>query len=164
MEDLIYILLGLVWIILAVYRNKQKKKLREAAKPNTAESTEEEVYRERDPGSLLEEILLGQQDPKPVMDPETIMTDYDISEGQEVEGTRFTTSKPTLEFEEEYNRLGITSEEELDKDDAGKADPKKENSDLEVEIMGKEEGGAGGFDFDLKKAVIYSEILNRQHF
>ncbi len=154
MDDLLYILLGLAWIAFAFYRHSQKKKQRN--KPDAPDASPEA----RDPVSLLEQILTGREEKMTTAPPfpDADQTDYfeefkDIYE--EPEG---------LTFEEEYKLKGVSSVEETDYsemiDKQGQASSAQ--SIINDAYLQDEEENEATY-FDLRKAVIYSEILNRPY-
>lgn len=160
MDDLIYLLLFVAWIVFAIYRNNQKKKLREQQKAKSTSGEPEDMQKES-PGTLLEEILLGEQ-----------VTRYEEEPAYEVEDTSRITGEKTIyedkrtpmDFDDEYNLRGITSIEESDLN-TGKERSEEGKIPLEkIQIMDFDEKEKEPFEFDLRKAVIYSEILNRRYF
>jgi len=149
MDDLIYILALIAWVVFAFYRNSQKK----AEKARQAQR--QRPRPEQIPLPTLEEILLGKEpayepEPEPVPEPMTVMTD----------GT-----SPVLRetaFEREYNLRGITSIEEMDKPF------KMETADVSTAPEVEAEGAVPAWreslrEFNPRQAVIYSEILNRPY-
>jgi len=165
MEDLIYILLGLVWVVFAIYRNQQKKKLREASKPHpeSEETPLETTGYERNTASLFEEILLGQKVTVPAPEEDHI-TIWDQKENEKTWDAGDPSSHTSQDFEDEYNLAGITSVEEHDRPVAETAFSEAKDRVLEVEILDDDGKQKRGFEFDLKKAIIYSVILDRQYF
>lgn len=144
MEDFLPILIGIIWVAYTLYSKGQKKK---NVRPRTTEPNQEER-----PASILEQILMGEQ-----IKPPQPYTDYFRMEEPAVEETQKKevtplklTPRPFLSEElgsykgegqsvsKNYSKLGKTIEEIL-----------REN-DEEIEEH----------EFDLKKAVIYSEVLN----
>ena len=144
MDDLIYIILLIGWVLFAFYRKSAKKK---AAGSQSMPG--------RQPGSeamplpTLEDILLGRE-PEPV-----VIQQEPFSDGM----------SPVLQetaFEREYNLKGISSIEEMDKPGGSgksKAIEKQDNRIL-LEDSGEEDFRSW---VDLRQAVIYSEILNRPY-
>ena len=146
MDDFIYLIALIAWVVFAFYRKSQKKS--EAARQAQSES---KPHSEADPVSTLEEILLGKEPSyEPVPEPRTFTTD----------GIPPVLSETA--FEKEYNLRGITSIEEMDKPLITKKT--KHTEVQEDEILKEkdviEDWGAG---VDLRQAVIYSEILNRPY-
>ncbi len=151
MDDLIYILALIAWVIFAFYRNSQKK----AEKARQAQR--QKPRPEQMPLPTLEEILLGKEpayepepEPEPVPEPVIVMSD----------GT-----SPVLRetsFEKEYNLRGIASIEEMDKPF------RTETRMAAAESKDEEDEAAPAWreslrDFNPRQAVIYSEILNRPY-
>ena len=147
MEDLIYIIALIAWVVFAFYRKSQKKasanEARPPARPREAEN----------PMPTLEEILLGRErqiQPEPVSVPSVELTDG---------------MSPVLRettFEKEYKLMGISSVEEL-----GQPNLRQENifSDIQKDdlTVQHEKDVEHQADFDLRRAVIYAEILNRPY-
>jgi hypothetical protein len=149
MDDYIYIIALIAWVVFAFYRKSQKKS--QAAREAGRQPQQRDQSR---PFPTLEEILLGKE-PVPEAEevPEPAWT-Y-TTDGMAPE------MKETL-FEKEYNRQGITSIEEMDKQfniSAGIAD----NIQKEEVLIEDHEGDDFESKVDLRKAVIYSEILNRPY-
>ena len=154
MDDLLYILLGLAWIAFAFYRHSQKKKQRN--RPDAPDAPHET----KDPVSLLEQLLTGKEETMTASPPfaDANQTDYfkefrDIYE--EPEG---------LTFEEEYRLKGVSSVEETDYSEM--MDKQRQASSAQSIIYDayvKDEEENKTNYFDLRKAVIYSEILNRPY-
>ncbi len=166
MDDLIYLLLFLAWAAFAFYRNSQKKKQREAQRTRAAQQQPdpEENQEEGSPGSLLEEILLGEQEERTIEEP------YFESESPESE-SRIYTETPGAEeenvpvdFDDEYNQRGVTSVEELDLENGEVESDKDEKASRNLQVVAFEEDQNEAFEFDLRTAVIYSEILNPRYF
>ena len=147
MEDLIYLVALIAWVAFAFYRKSQKKSGRTGEMPGNPQP---QGRREALP--TLEEILLGEEQTVPEPVPATVET---WSEGM----------SPVLDetsFEKEYNLRGITSVEELDK--PMKMD-QAELSEIQKSEIGSEdkEIEEKWSVIDLRRAVIYSEILNRPY-
>ncbi len=151
MDDFIYLIVLIAWVVFAFYRKSQKKS--EAARQA---SQQQPVPRSGPaPFPSLEEILLGTE-PVPDEEPEP------------VPATRqFTTDgiPPVLRetsFEREYNLRGITSIEEMDKPFT----MEKSGQVIlpEDEVLSEDYKEAEWrARVDLRQAVIYSEILNRPY-
>lgn len=148
MEDFIYVLALIAWVIFAFYRKSQKK----AATAREAQQRPE-PQEEYTPMPTLEEILLGKEQ-APEWKPAT------------VPGTFNTDGTPPVfaetDFEREYNLKGITSIEEMDKPFVMKESRASDIQDDKV-LMEKETVEDWRNRVDLRQAVIYSEILNRPY-
>lgn len=145
MEDFIYVIALIAWAAFAYYRKQQKKA--EAARKFQGKPMQKN---EPDPVPTWQEILLGQEpEPEPEPDYELAMTDG---------------MSPVLaetSFEKEYQARGISSYEELDKKfRLSDFSPKEQNDTMEIEVISREEWLE---KIDLRKAVIYAEILNRPY-
>jgi len=146
MDDFIYIIALIAWVVFAFYRKSQKKSEASREAAQKAQSPEE-------PRTIhtLEDILRGIQD-KPEEEPEPSYVSPTLSDGM----------SPVLGetlFEKEYNRRGITSIEEMD---TPYSHEDSKPIEIEVDEVVLEEGDKEDWreKIDLRKAVIYSEILN----
>jgi hypothetical protein len=112
------------------------------------------------PVPTLEDILLGQE-PVDEDDHQIILAEEPYSKG---EPGRFAKIEET-DFEKEYNLRGITSIEEMDKQ-FGKWDSQitdEDQDEVDVEDDEGEDKNEWRKKFDLKQAVVFSEILNRPY-
>jgi len=150
MDDYIYILLAVAWIAFTIYSQKQKKnKQQQKAQPQ--QQTQKDVK------SYFEEILQGN-----ISSPDPIITEPMKHENIYESVSSYKTSgniQPEYEFLEEGSQL---SEEYFDKNSAiekpeiqieEKFEVKTEEDYEDIEYL----------DFDIRKAVIYSEILKRPY-
>jgi hypothetical protein len=150
MEDLIYFILLIAWVVYAFYRRSQKRSAR-ASRPVSGREPEAGAS----PQPTLEDILFGEEEEIPSPGPYQGKTTW-IDEGE------YSPQPVETSFEREYNLQGITSVEE-------RVATTKINeirlSDLKNdEISGQEDMKDPAHEiFDPRKAVIYSEILNRPY-
>jgi hypothetical protein len=149
MDDLIYLIILIAWVVFAFYRKSQKK-------GQAAKEVQERPIPRRETGPLptLEEILLGRE-PQEEPEVETVPRQTTISDGM----------APVLAetaFEKEYNRKGIESIEEMDRPFYLSVTKEVENNSGPVllEDNGEEEWLE---NINLRQAVIYAEILNRPY-
>lgn len=163
MDDFLYIIIGVIWVAYSLYNNKQKQDRKKAAR-----EAQGNMPRQAEPPpkrSFLEEILMGEMRPEPVpvesdedeyepeFKPAPVMTSSEKfkTEAQSLE--TITEEVPANYFEHQYATR---------KDEAGNITEMKAESEAEHE---NEESGIGIADeFDLKTAVIYTEILNPRYF
>ena len=148
MEDFIPFLLAIAYIVFTLYKrgNKAKQK-KEQQQTETIENEREVSTEQPDFKKVFEEILIGREP-----EPEQEVYKEESKEAESIEAT----GKEVLEQ--------ITDEEEVHKAEMEKK--KKEVAKVEkaeVNIFEEEEETAA-FEFDLKKAVIFSEILRRPYF
>lgn len=145
MEELLPLIIGIVWVLYTLYSRSQKKKLKPSPEPGI-----EKPHREP---SILEQILSGQgiSVPKPeVIDLDDPYEEQPIKEfneeAEEKEPAPFLSSE-LMDYKEE----GQSSFSDVYNIDQIDQEEKNENYlDLPSELE----------EVDLKKAVIYSEILN----
>ena len=142
MEELLPILIGIVWLAYALYNRAQKKK--NAGRPQLAEKKEN-----RSP-SFIEQLLMGEEPAQ--------------SQPYETYEELVETEPEKLEFDEEFpikeKPTPFLKKELADFVYEGQSSTYNENilENAVTEIQSGVKTEAG--DFDLRKAVIYSEILN----
>ena len=146
MEDYIYILLGIAWLVYTVYKAKQKSR---NAKPADAQLNEPPEYgQESDVKSIFNEILetdIHEENTRSFAD---ILNEYEEKRSQEhpVEKIQIDSKLDTVPEEE---GLSVFDQDELEETvDSVPQDP--------VTLR-------GFLDFDIRKAIIYSEIINRPY-
>ena len=150
MDDFIYLIVLIAWVVFAFYRKSQKKS--EAAR----QARQQQPGPRSGPASFptLEEILLGTE-PVPEEEPEPLPAAPLTTDG----------TPPVLgetSFEREYNLRGITSIEEMDKPFTTEKSKQVILQEEEVLLEDyKEEEWRERVN--LRQAVIYSEILNRPY-
>jgi hypothetical protein len=139
-EDFFYILVGLIWVAVSIYKGMQKKKSQNAP----AEKVKKKSVLE----TLMNEFL---EEEKPVQ-PETIVyqapsqdTNFEEEEKTEV-----------FSYDDIYEQSNYNEVSEVN---TIKTEAKtKRRTDLKVPVRTRKKQ-----HFNLKKAVIYSEILNRRY-
>jgi hypothetical protein len=151
MDDFIYLIVLIAWVVFTFYRKSQKKS--EAAR----QARQQQPDPHGGPASFptLEEILLGKE-PVPEEEPEPLPAAGPLT----TDG-----APPVLKetsFEREYNLRGITSIEEMDKPFTMEKSRQVilQEEEVLLEDYKEEEWRAR---VDLRQAVIYSEILNRPY-
>ena len=163
MDDFLYIVIGIAWVAYSFYSNKQKQDRKKAARELQGNPAPQATKREPTVRSILEEILMGEV--KPVERPSESMVDkyepeyFPATEavssetiGMEAESLEVIKDEvPANYFENEYASRG-------------KGERVVSQSDHETENETDEPGSEIARDFDLKTAVIYSEIINPRHF
>lgn len=140
MEELLPLIIGIVWLIYTIY-NKGKKK--EARKRHSEDSEE------KTPSSILEQIFTRNESFKPQSydvydeseDSQLVEEYVEVAQKQEEE-TRPFLNKELADFVHE-GQVAITPSD---------AYLMEQNTDKEDQ--------AEKLDFDLRKAIIFSEILN----
>jgi len=152
MEEFIYIIIGVIWLAATIYKASQKKKGKAGPqKPATSTPGTESKVSAR---SLLEQLLEGQQVSIPEPEVVELETEYDEPMIAEVEERRRKES-----FKTEYAGYGFKSLESLSGEGVSSLGQIKFK-----DIMKEDKKKAGGpVKIDLRKAIIYSAILERPY-
>jgi len=139
MEDFLPVLIGIVWLVYTLYNRSQKKK--NAGRPQQTEKKESSTP------SFIEQLLMGDKPAQPLP-----YEEFDETEPEKIE------------FEEEFpikeKQTPFLKKELADFIYEGQSATYDESivEETTTEIHSEIETEAN--DFDLRKAVIYSEILN----
>jgi hypothetical protein len=150
MEEFIYILVGVIWLGASIYKASQKRKQKSASQnPSNIQSDE-------DPGpktarSLFEELISGQDMHIPEPEIRELSIDEQISVDMEEE--------PVKSFQSEYASFGLKGLETVSGEgvsSAGRITFKDELKELTKTKPGQSK-------IDLRKAIIYSAILERPY-
>ncbi len=174
MEEYVYIILVVIWLLVSILRRKPKKDATKG-KPQTAPQEKTSAPAEKEMGmeEMLEEFLGGgkkkpkEQTHKKQLDEPV----YNAPERREVKTTAYRTPEKQEaafeEFEGEANAEdhALASEEKIKTIDELIELHKKEEA-LRLAREQEEAGieAAEGIpEFDLRNAVIFSEILNRKY-
>ncbi len=152
MEDFLYILILVLWVVFTIY-NKNRKKKQEASTGKPVQQDARRDTSQQRPRSILEQILMGEE-PIPIP-----YEEHDqASEIQSFDS-----------FEDEP--IKKDNKEQISDNSSSKIydfDPAKEAESLPMHFEYNEDPFANidtckRFDFDLRQAVIFSEILNRPY-
>ena len=151
MEDFIYILIGVIWLAASIYKATQKKKQKAQQQKPVTSTTPENTHRP-ETRNLLEELLGGQQVNIP--EPAVIETEYSDPMFEEVEA-----NKASGSFQSEYTQLGHKGLEALSEEGVSSL------GDIPFQDVMKEQKKktSGTVKIDLRKAIIYSAILERPY-
>jgi len=140
-EDFFYILVGLIWVGFSIYKGMQKKK----SQQSTAKTVKKKSVLE----TLMDEFLEKQE---PVQT-EPIVYEEPLQAPEEKEEV----SPEIFSYDDIYEKSNYNEVSEVyAKKTETKSRPKANLKTLSVKRKKPH--------FDLKKAVIYSEILNRRYF
>jgi hypothetical protein len=143
MENFLPILIGIIWVAYTLYSKGQKKK---NIRPSDAAKSHEAK-----PLSLFEQILMGGEikQPQSYMDYEEPEEPEPVVQPIKMKEKPRQTPKPFLTEElAEFIHEGQTATEYYSQEKTI------------AEILMEQEQGPVEIDFDLQRAVIYSEILN----
>lgn len=148
-EDIIYILIGVAWIAYSIYKGTQKSRAKAKKKEDTPELAENKksVFE-----TFFDDVLVEEK----AVPYEPVLEDVTPDEPETLE--EIPTKKPFSydDYFEESNykdRLDVYeksgTEKPLKQEQKTIIDPSKKRKKLRI---------------DLRKAVVYSEILNRRYF
>ena len=151
MEDYIYILIGVIWLAATIYKATQKKKQKAQQNKPVTSTTPENTHR-TETRSLIEELLGGQQVSIP--EPAVIETEYSDQMFEEVEA-----NKPSGIFQSEYAKLGHSGLEALSAEGVSSLG----NITSHDVMKEQKKKTSGPIKIDLRKAIIYSAILDRPY-
>ena len=169
MEDLIYIIIGVLWLVFTFYTASKKKKQKQQEQANPSQSSQ------KPPGkNILEELFgkteLFEEKAKPVHPYSSTEVVFDDFESESFENS------DSVTFEDEYEDKGISSIETVGNKYYSEADKvsfqelvkqaqshrisETDSMDFHIEdhkdkIIKK--------DFNLRKALIYQAILERPY-
>jgi hypothetical protein len=147
MEDLIYILIGVIWVAASIYQVSRKRK-EKARSQLPAGHSPQTAPRKREGRSLLEELLNGQQ----VQIPEPAILELEERESKPLNPP---VQKKLLSFQEEYARYGLKGLE------ASHEKKIRKTPDI-IKIKPTVKKGKS-IPFNLRKAIIYRAILERPY-
>jgi hypothetical protein len=143
MEDLIYILIGVIWVAASIYQVSRKRK-EKARSQLPAGHSAQTAPRKQEGRSLLEELLNGQQ----VRIPEPAIVELEEQESKMLNPP--VQNKP-LTFQEEYARYGLKGLEASHKQNIRNTPDK-----IKIKTTPKK---VKNVPFNLRKAIIYKAIL-----
>ncbi len=184
MEDFIYILLAIVWLVVSIIGGR-KKKLAQQAK-NNPQTREVETYNTPTPTAkseiedMLEEFFgtgTSKPTPAPARQPEPVLTDEEYTPFQDykpitesletIEEPQYRDYQGVFTVSEDYNFSAESKNESMDElirsYELSDQLAHEESAKLAVEDIHGTQGIMAGFEFEARKAIIYSEILNRKY-
>jgi hypothetical protein len=172
MDDFIYFLLVIGWLGYSIYKQSEKKKLKQAARQseqqgNTMTDFQEQTETEKpltsklptgtDFRKTLEEILLGEQVSMEVIPESEAQSLEVIPEAAVSDENRFQQQAETETLvQKRWNEILKNSPANM---------PERHPDQAEVSILQESEEEKAYFwdEFDLRKAIIFSEILNPKY-
>ncbi len=148
MEDYIYlILVAVAWVVGAIYKASQRRKKKSAPLSTPVDNEEHSpvVNKQKDFKSILEEVLLGEE-----FKQDTQVVDYE--EQEEISVLKLKDDKKNSPIDnKQFRNRNMQIGNRIISEDIQKKKEYNEIDDIK------------DIDFDLRKAVIYSEILNRPY-
>lgn len=136
MEDFIYILAGVAYLAYSIYSAGQKKKKK-------LEQAQQQPYVETEAEVEMPNPFVRKENAPSIFNEILGLQNFDLDEEEELYG----------EVEEEVIDV-------VPKEEGVRATNLQSSIEIQENIMEVEEEEASEFDFDLRDAVIYSEILN----
>lgn len=155
MDDLIYILLGIAWIIYAAYRANQKQKKKASAPAQSRPQPQQQTYEKRPKPieTIFREILEDNESLERQYIPEGESYDEIAIKDLELEKRQFSKPKNILEAIPAAEGIGSLDYSGMFSGFSADVAPDETRESTIREDL----------DFDLRKAVIYAEILNRPY-
>ncbi|MBP6977958.1 MAG: hypothetical protein PHD61_06965 [Bacteroidales bacterium] len=153
MEDWIYILLGIVWIVYAAYRSNQKQKKKVTAPPQHASPPQPAADHQPSTLETVFQEILGESASLETTYPVEAES-YDERTIQELELEKRLYNKQEIPLETIPTEEGISAF----RYDGDKTTVFLSGGDEEDTAVSKE-----FLPFDLRKAILYSEIMNRPY-
>ena len=159
MDDFLYIIIGILWVVYSLYTNKQKQQKKRMMEEQRRQVEVPEAAPRR---SLLEELLDAEVKlPEPIVEAEE--EQYEPEYNNTVEAWSAENIVPENEslekieeevsasyFEQQYNLRARVDTVKPDRVHPAFSEEDEEMADFDE-------------DFDLRKAVIYSEVLNPRY-
>lgn len=181
MEDFLYIILAIVWLVISIIGGKKKKQQsapKTSSQQDTAPEPQEQTQEPVDLEDMLEEFFQGESKKKKEkqVQGETFRnyedqyedegnfmgTDVKDTEGSSDEMKKFE-GEMGSDFEFASEGKIETIEDRIKSYDQDIHSINDEDEKIEVEEL-DDEVNYGGVDFDGRKAIIYSEIINKKYF
>lgn len=166
MEDFIYILIGIAWIGFSIYsqQKKLKKKQEEAAARKTGGVNEEATEHEAAEKSLFEKLFEDYEAEETAYEPVEQQTKQHPSRETIQTDRRYSSVEQAASREEMMEANSVLSSDYY-KSTKGNEKQKKVRETIAEEILedDSESWEEKSRDFDLRKAVIYSAILERPY-
>jgi hypothetical protein len=155
MEELIYILLGIAWVAYSFYKKSLKNKAANTPQPVKSDNSYQN-----------EDFKIEDSDDENIVD--DFFSNF-FGEERLKSKTDFSTES-TISRDEAYYNEDFSEQSEI-KDEIEDFDPSKEgqsaiedSSEDEIDYYSLETEEDIYEEFDLRKAVIYSEYMNRKYF
>lgn len=194
MEDVVYIILAIVWLAISILGGKKKKKQRQSSpqpdisEPQPIEAETTTTGKKSDFEDMLEDFFgSGSEKSKAKPVPEPVYEEDDYEKGNRSafdqpkrdKGGSIKSAPWTYMSEDKKKEFEGEVEEDFEFTAEGKVetledliksyertDKKTEEEDAKLAVVDLD-GGApaiSGLDFDARKAIIYAEIINRKYF
>lgn len=152
-EDYLYIILGIVWIAYSIYKGTQKSKAKQAKKQSTKQEPKKKSVFE----TFFDEILVEE---KPIP----------YSQEKEIQTSDESIVEKTKAIDEPVVQENIFSYDDYYEESNLQSDIEVYENEAEIQVEKKRKAKATPTSktkkprIDLRKAVVYSEILNKRYF
>lgn len=160
-EDLIYIVIGVIWIAFSIYKGMQKKKAQKQQPHDDEHEYEPEPVKKKTAfESFIDEILVEEEPTpyKPVSyDSEPEPVEEPVKEEEKVFSYENFQDRKVFSYDDYYEE----SNYQKDLSVYEKADTQSKELNQQLKTSRKKRRKP---HFNLRKAVIYSEILNSRYF
>jgi hypothetical protein len=183
MEDIVYIILAIVWLVISVLGGKKKKQA-----PQQQSRPARQPYEEKTappPGSEIEDMLeeffgksskapeaepTAEQEPEEVYAHEEQVYDFENTQYdslETIEQQDYSKYESKFSIDKDYSFSAVSPEGSMDEilRRYRESDEKAQEEDAKLAVVDLDMGQAvtSTFHFDPRMAVIYSAILNRKY-
>jgi hypothetical protein len=152
LEDIIYIVIGLIWLVFSIYKGAQKSKAKKQVSPESEPQPEPEEKKTESVFNRFLENLMKEEESVPYekveLTPEENSYDADAVKD----------SEKVFSYDDQFEESNV-----FERTNVYEEEPSKQTT-LNQELKTHLKRSRKKPRFDLRKAVIYSEILNRRYF
>jgi hypothetical protein len=152
-EDYLYIVLGIVWIAYSIYKGTQKSR----AKQTKNDSSNQEPKKKSAFETFFDEILVEEK-PTPYAPEAEIQSSYETVEEKTGAVDEALGQENIFSYDDYYEESNLPDDIEVYDDKADIQIEKKQKAKATPSSRIKKPR------IDLRKAVVYSEILNKRYF
>lgn len=165
MEDIIFILIAVVWLMYSLFKGKSKKKQPAKPTPQPGEQPRTEK-KDKDFETVFREILGEEEE----TDETETDTEEEYTRSEPTPHETYAKKEETKEYEQHTGMIGVSDDFEFSaegeietlEDQLAKQQQKKDKH-LEVIDLWDEDEDLESFQFDPRNAIIYSEIIKRKY-
>lgn len=162
-EDYLYIIIGIVWVIFSFYNAKRKKKAKEARGSESGnDHSQDQAKTPSFLDSLIEEMGLNDEKPELVYDDpfyEDNQLQQKTEKAEKTQNYSDDQSEKVFSYDDYYEESNYKLSSDVNDNNKTAGNTKKTTTDT-IKNSSKEKVKK----VDLKKAIIYSEILKQRYF
>ena len=155
MDKYVYILVGIIWLVGNLYKSSQKKQQKSSA-PTHGEL---ENKKEKNIETILQEILNGQEPEKETYIPSARQEQKEIPSSQEI-----IVDEASEDTEKMYETAQATVTTPVFSYESAEPLAQATATEQEKHFAEEEHESVPELDFDFKRAIIYSEIINKPKY